>query len=404
VIYFSGLPEGDLIREEIPRFEADTGLTVRFEEVPYDAVRPKEVASVKSREGIYDVMFVDDIWLYEFARNNYVYPLDEFIRRDHVDMDDFFPMCRKAEADLDGKTWLIPQRADVQVLYYRTDLFSDAGLRDQFQQRYSAELKVPETWDDYHRLAQFFSEEGKKASPSYFGTAETLKRPHFAFEFFAMRYWSVADKNFLDDSGQPLFNTPQGTAALQLLVNVRPFAAPGSANASHDETVATFSSGKAALAPEWYAFYPVFKDGKTTIHDKFGVAIVPGVRTPDGQIRHTPSIGGGSLGIAANSANKEGAWEFIKRVTSKEFMAKAAVRGAIVTRQSAYQNPEVEKANPGIPVYVQSLRQSWLRPRTDRFVELESAVGLAVSQSYVGELSPGEALRRAAEQVKDIGR
>src|SRR5262245_32162671 len=86
VIYFSGLPEGELIREEIPRFEAETGITVKFEEVPYDAVRPKAVASVKAAQGVYDVMFVDDIWLYEFARNKYVHPLDELIRRDKVDM------------------------------------------------------------------------------------------------------------------------------------------------------------------------------------------------------------------------------------------------------------------------------------------------------------------------------
>jgi multiple sugar transport system substrate-binding protein len=404
VIYFSGLPEGELIREELPRFTAENGIEVKFEEVPYDAVRPKAIASLKATKGVYDVMFVDDIWLYEFVRNKYVHPLDDLIRRDEVDMDDFFPLVRKAEAELDGKTWLIPQRADVQVLFYRTDHFADPARRQRFKERYGEDLKVPDTWDEYRQVAEFLAEEGKGASPPFFGCAETLKRPHFAFEFFAMRYWAVSNRNFLDEEGRAVFDTPETVAAMNLLTEVRPFAAPGSANASHDETVTTFGSGKAALALQWYAFYPTFRDAKMAVHDKFGVALVPGVRTTEGEVRRAPSVGGGSLGIASNSTKKEEAWRFIKHMTSKEFMERAAVRGAIVTRQSAYQNADVEKNNPTIPVYLQSLQQCWLRPRTDRFVELESAVGLAVSQAFVGELPSDEAIRQAAKQIETFGK
>ncbi len=400
VLYFSGLPEGQLMKEEFSKFTADTGIEVKFEEVPYDAVRPKAIASVKASHAVYDVMFVDDIWLYEFARNGYVHPLDDLIHRDKVDMDDFFPLVRKAEAELDGTTWLMPQRADVQVLYYRTDLFADKAYQEKFRSKHGAELRLPETWEEYRRVAEFFAEEGKAASPPFFGCAETLKRPHFAFEFFAMRYWSVSGKNFLDERGHPIFDGPEAVTALKLLSDIRQFAAPGSANASHDETVTTFGSGKAALAPQWYAFYPTFRDPKTAVHDKFGVALVPGVKLSGGDIRRTPSVGGGSLGIPKNTSKKEEAWKFIKHMTSREFMGRAAVRGAIVTRQSAYQNPEVEKANPGIPTYLESLKLCWFRPRTDRFVELESAVGLGVSQAFVQELTPEEALRQAFEQTR----
>src|SRR5258708_6101450 len=112
VIYFAGLPEGQLIKENIPEFTQKTGIKVNFLEVPYDAVRTKEITSVRQNQGAYDVMYVDDIWLYEYAKQGIVIPLDDYVNRDsaEVDFNDFIEKVRVAEAVLDGKIWLIPQR------------------------------------------------------------------------------------------------------------------------------------------------------------------------------------------------------------------------------------------------------------------------------------------------------
>jgi len=400
VIYFSGIPSGKLIRDELPDFQEMSGIKVYFEEIPYDSVRVKAIASLKSAKAQYDVMFVDDIWMYEFARKNYLHPLDDYIERDQVDMGDFFPSVREAEAELDGVTWLIPQRADVQVLFYRRDLFENESFRAKYKLEHGTELSVPETWEDYQRVAEFFFKVGEKENPTFYGTAETLKRPHFAFEFFAMRYWAVSGKQFTAEGDVPLFDTKEGVAAVNLVKNLKPFAIPGSANASHDETISAFSSGKAAMAPQWYAFYSTLRGENSAIKRDLGVAPVPGVRLDDGSIRRTPSIGGGSLGIASNSANKEAAWKFISHMTSKEFMTKGAMAGDCVTRRSAYGNSEVEKVHPDVKTYLASLEQAWFRPRSERFVELESAIGLALSQAFVGELLAEEALSRAATSLK----
>lgn len=400
VLYFAGLAEGQMIRESLPKFTESTGIQVKYEELPYDSIRQREITSIESKLGSYDVIFVDDIWMVEYARKGYVIPLDDYVKRDRIDMSDFPQPVRAAEAELDGKIWLMPQRADVQVLFYRRDLFENQDYRQRFQNKYRRALTVPETWQEYREVAEFFSREGAAAPKRFFATGETLKRPHFAFEFFAMRYWSMTGQQFLNGT-EPLFASPGGVEALTYLTSLRPYAAPGSANAAHDETIGAFASGQLAMAPQWYAFYATLRNPEgSSVVDQLGVAPVPGFRLPDGTIRRAPSIGGGGLGIAADARDRESAWAFIRYVTSPEFMADGALRGMIMPRVSGFKNPEVRRRNPAVDVYLSSLNAAWFRPRLVKYAEIESIIGRAVSRAYVGEAEPGAALRDADKEVR----
>jgi multiple sugar transport system substrate-binding protein len=400
VLYFAGLAEGQMIREALPQFTAKTGIRVNFEELPYDAIRQREITSIQSKLGAFDVIFVDDIWMHEYAHAKYVIPLDSYIKRDRIDMSDFPASVRAAEAELDGTTWLMPQRADVQVLFYRTDLFADAANKTAFRKRYGRELAVPSTWEEYRDVAEFFTAAGNTAPLRYWGSGETLKRPHFAFEFFAMRYWSWTGKQFLENT-TPTFSSPGGVEALNLIRALRPIAAPGSANAAHDETISAFGKGQLAMAPQWYAFYATLRDPKTSaVAANLGVTFVPGRRLPDGTVRRTPSIGGGSLGIPSDAKDQEAAWEFIKYVTSPSFMADGALRGLIMPRTSAFRNPEVLQRHPAVEVYLASLEKAWFRPRLTKYAEIESLIGRAVSRAYVGEVASAPALADADREVR----
>jgi len=266
--------------------------------------------------------------------------------------------------------------------------------------RYHRELTVPSTWQEYYDVAEFFAREGTTARKRFFATGETLKRPHFAFEFFAMRYWSITGEQFLNGT-EPQFASPGGIKALTYLASLRQYAAPGSANAAHDETISAFASGQIAMAPQWYAFYATLRNPKgSTVVDQLGVAPVPGARLTDGTIRRTPSIGGGGLGIAADARDRESAWTFIRFVTSPSFMADGALRGMIMPRVSGFANPEVRRRNPAVDVYLSSLKAAWFRPRLVKYAEVESIIGRAVSRAFVGEADAASALRDADHEVR----
>lgn len=401
LLYFKGLAEGARIRANLAAFKAATGIEAIQDELPYDDIRARQMKSFRAATADFDVIFVDDIWMYEYARKGYIRELTELVRRDNFDLDDMIPKVVEAESVLDGKTWLIPQRADVQVLFYNKAIFDSPEIREQFRIRTGGELKVPETWEEYAAVARGLH--GLRLSgDTIIGCAETLKRPHFAFEFFATRYWSMTGRDFFDSTNKPIFHEPGGVAALEYLSSLRNVWAPGSLGAGHDETVTTFTSGRTAMMPQWFAFYAVLKKAEGGLGERLGVSMMPGARSDDGSIRRAPSIGGGSLGISANSANMEAAWQFIKFMTSRQIMAEAALNGEIITRKSAYENPEVRNRNPAIDVYRQSLDISKFRPRSVAYAAIETAIGEGVSRALAGEATAAEALAEAARTAQEL--
>ena len=78
------------------------------------------------------------------------------------------------------------------------------------------------------------------------------------------------------------------------------------------------------------------------------------------------------------------------------------MKGAIVTRESAYSDPEVLKAQPAFAVHLQTLKISKFRPRLVRFAELQEIIGLAVSQAISEELPAAEALARANVEAEKL--
>jgi multiple sugar transport system substrate-binding protein len=144
VLYFAGLAEGKRLKANIPSFTTENDIDVTFDELPYDSIRPRQIQSFGNASADYDVVFVDDIWMYEYARKGYIRNLSELVKRDEYDFDDIIPKVAEAEGTLDGQIWLVPQRADVQVLFYNRSIFEDAAVRKTFRQRTQRDLVVPE--------------------------------------------------------------------------------------------------------------------------------------------------------------------------------------------------------------------------------------------------------------------
>jgi len=401
MLYFSGLAEGARIRNNIPRFMQDTGIKVTYDELAYDSIRPRQLESFRQNVGDYDVIFVDDVWMYEYATKGYLEDLTSRVSSDKFDLSDFSTKVLAAESTLASKTWLIPQRADVQVLFYNKAIFADPGVQSAYLTNTHSALKVPQTWQEYAATARGLSGISFEGHPIV-GCAETLKRPHFAFEFFATRYWSFSGDDFFDASFKPLFAQQSGIQALDFLASLKDVWAPGSLNAAHDETISALASGTVAMAPQWYAAYATLKKPSGGLGARLGVALMPGIDIGSGKIRRAPSIGGGSLGISANSAHKDEAWSFIKFITGRDIMAAGALAGEIITRKSAYADPRVRQNNPSVDVYLQSLELSKFRPRSTEYAAIETAIGEGVSRVLAGEATASAALADAVREVLRI--
>src|SRR5207302_8078390 len=91
-----------------------------------------------------DVMYVNFRQLENYVNQGFLYPLDEFIAQDPHVMDKIHPEIRRV-VTVNGHVYSFPWQQAAQALYYRKDLFRDAGLDPN---------RPPKDWDEFYRDCQ----------------------------------------------------------------------------------------------------------------------------------------------------------------------------------------------------------------------------------------------------------
>lgn len=80
----------------IPQFEKETGIKVRWEVIPYENMREKEVLNFVGGSD-QDVVLVDVVWIGEFASNKWLVPITKFtgdskLADPNLNLKGFFPI------------------------------------------------------------------------------------------------------------------------------------------------------------------------------------------------------------------------------------------------------------------------------------------------------------------------
>ena len=91
-----------------------------------------------------DVFYVNFRKLHTYIEQNFLYPLDEFLREDREVIDRVHPKIREV-ITVDNHVYCIPWFQCAMALYYRKDLFRDAGLDPN---------RPPRTWDEFYEYAK----------------------------------------------------------------------------------------------------------------------------------------------------------------------------------------------------------------------------------------------------------
>ncbi len=423
LLYFGDVPENEIIKSQQLEFEQRSGIKILVDDRSYGqidtSIRDSFVVSPNISRDRFDVVWIDDVWLNGYAKQGLLCPLDAEIHRDVAEFTDVYPEnVRSSESLVDGRIFMVPQRVDVQVLFFNKAIFQSSDVKKQYQRRVGRELEIPNTWPEYSVVAQGLHGLTFEGS-QIVGCAETLGKSneyHYAFEFFATRYWSMlgataggtaARLDFFQQVGgrsEPIFQGAGGVEAIRHLRSLRGCWAEGSDSADHAQTIAQFKEGNVALCPQWYTFY-ADASLRRALGDRLGVALMPGTHAKtQGGILRTPSFGGGGLGIPTNARDKEKSWAVIRYLTGQRFCETSALKGAIVAREPTYWNPEIKNRNPAVDTYLTSLEFAVPRPRLKQFVEIETIIGERVHAAIMGSgTKPIEAyLDEAARQVTSL--
>jgi len=384
--------EGDALRQAAKDYEAQTGIHINIAEFPYANLFEKELLDLNAHTGAYDLIMLDDPWFPKFASLNVLTDLGPLLQKrgKGAPDDDFvsssIALCRHPYQT--GALFALPYVGNSQLFFYRKDLFQKHNL------------KAPESWDEVLNAAKVISEQETTGAPGagkVYGYVMRAAQGNAAVADFMPIFWAFGGEMF-DGNGQPTVNSPEGIAALKLMIELGKYSPPGYASFNADEVGAHLLQGTAAMSINWPAWISSFNDPtKSKVIGQMEFGQMPGAKNSG-----RAEIGNWLIAIPRDAKNSEAAMDFLLWATTSEQMKLSAQRGNPPTRKSVFNDPQLVARFPSYPAQLRSLEGSRPRPRTPLWNEVENAFGIYLSKANSGELSAEDALNQANAEIKRI--
>jgi multiple sugar transport system substrate-binding protein len=319
----------------------------------------------------YDVMAMDVIWTTEFAEAGYLLPLDAA----EVDVDRFLRQPVRA-ATVDGRLWAVPWRADAGLLYYRRDLLEKAGKQP------------PRTWEELVEQAESVPREDVAGYVGQLARFEGLTVN--AVEWI----WGAGGSVFDQDGSVAVGAAPAREGIRRLVRGVKDGWIPGAALGHNEEgSRQAFQQGSALFMRNWPYVYPLLADKDSPVHDRFGVAPLPG----------PSALGGWNLGISSCSTHRRTAREFIAFLTSEDNQRHLFEKAGFgPTIAAVYDDPDLRRRFPYLEVLGDSLRDSRNRPATPQYEDVSDAIQEHVSDALSEVDSADDRIDDLAEELEVI--
>ncbi|PZM11489.1 extracellular solute-binding protein [Rhizobium tubonense] len=356
--------------------KANPDIKVNLEFVPYEGLHDKTVLAQGSGGG-YDVALFDVIWPAEYATNKV---LVDVSGRVTDDMKKGVMPGAWTTVQYDSKYYGMPWILDTKYLFYNKDILQKAGI-----------ATPPKTWDELAADAKIIKDKGLLATP----IAWSWSQAEAAICDYATLVSAYGGK-FLDN-GKPSFQTGGGLDALKYMVSSYSsgLTNPNSKEFLEEDVRKVFENGDAAFALNWTYMYNLANDPKESkVAGKVGVVPAPGVA---GKSQLSAVNGSMGLGITATSKHQDEAWKYITFMTSQAVQNQYA-KLSLPIWATSYDDPAVTKDQEElIGAAKHSLAAMFPRPTTPKYQELSTALQQAIQEALLGQSSPEDALKTAAQ-------
>ncbi len=273
-------------------------------------------------------------------------------------------------------------RADIGLLYYRTDLLRQYGYREP-----------PRTWDDLEIMAaRIQAGERAKGKKEFWGfvwqgaadeglTCNALE-------------WQAAEGGgrIIEEDQTISVNNPRVIRAWQRAAHwVGSISPPGVVGYRQWDSLNVWIAGDAAFMRHWTSAYVDSQVAGSQIRNKFDVALLPG-----GKSGSVGTLGGWGLAVSRFSSHPREALELVRYLSRRDSQVKRArVLSAPPTLPELYNLPEVREPNPRFHLLSQAFRTGIvLRPSNvsgKKYQDVSEAYFRAVHSVLAGEKSAPEA-------------
>ncbi|MFZ8838476.1 MAG: extracellular solute-binding protein [Pyrobaculum sp.] len=338
------------------------------------------VLAMRKRSTDYDVMYLDEPWLYEFYINGWLEPLGD------VDMSG----VPQAIADLGkykGVTYAMPITGNFNFMFYNKEILDKVGE------------SPPKSWDDVLRIAETVNQ--RLAPKSYGWSGRYTVSDVYITVLLSLGGYIFNPK----DRVTPTVDTPEAVEALKI---TRDLASPKRAHpktttwSSNAEISDAILSGELAMGAVWSGWVKDVDDpSRSKVVGQIYFMPMPGKRP-------VSQTGVWCYAVPVYSRNKELAKDYIKVATSYEAQKYAHLKvGLPPTRTNVYEDPEV-KQKSRLAKMSAEVTKAGVPARTNPiYIKLSSELDSIFIKVVLGELTPEAAAaqmqKRLMEESKKAG-
>jgi len=405
-VLLSEHPWTSAVRENLPEFEAATGIKVNIDSFAEDLYTDRMNLAVRASRNLVDAYMVQmDHAIFAQYEAGVVAPLTPYLKdqdKTTVDYDlSDYPASLLSGASFpvgstDAQLYAIPISFETFILFYNKDLVSTY-----------LDGEVPQTMDALIAAANKVAQGGHGR---IYGTAMRGKRSAELVDTMTsiiINSWGGAEAalpyNFWFDGdwSRPRFNSERIIRGLTYYAELLKAGSPASLSYGWEDASLFFSQGNAAFFIDASVFGPGFEEAATSpVAGRVGYAPMPAVQDAQSYSGHWAW----GISIAQNSPNKEAAWLFVQWATNKKMTALLGASTGGAPRDSAWEDQDYIAALH--PEYVAAVKVQMQHTRpTSVFHQSWNDVVLlcvdAIHQIYQG-MSAQEAVEALQREVVSV--
>lgn len=373
--------EKDLFKQAIGAFTAETGIGVNYVTQPDDYLADQQqmTTTLAGGDTELDTFFCDDIEAAMYGAAGWLEPLNPIVEEYQIDLADWPQTVLTDVSSWDGTLYRLPWSSDIQLFFYRTDWFEEAGL------------KPPEDWAGIVEVAKQLTEGDR------FGIALTGTRNGELGN--DIQHWANQAGGAIDRLDHP--GSREALIYYKDLFATHKVAPPTVPEQGGGEILQGFLDNKYAMFWVWDGFLGAMRDDKEFWKGQVG-AFVP---LPKGPENAETSIGAWGWAISAYSTKKDLAKEWIEFSSRPEVMKLQMLRGNAPARLSLWADKEYQDLAPQL-VFLSQLAEAGApfqaRPISPGVQAVYDAAEENIHAYITDQIDVDTAIERAMEKINPI--
>jgi len=336
----------DFLQQIGNQYEEETGIAINVIQEPWGSYYDRVTTEWAAQGTGFDMIVGDSQWLGQAATQGHYVDMTEFLTSEGI-AETVTPATLTYYAEYptsSGTYWSYPTEGDADGWAYRRDLFEDPEEMAAFEAEYGYPLAVPTTWDELLDIATFFTrpDEGLYGAAIY--TQDDYDAIVMGYENVLFSYgadWKDEDNNVMG-----IVNSPEAVAALEYYRQLYECCSPpGMGDAFFNETNAAFISGQAAMAMNYFAFFPALASPEVNpFADVTGFFSNPA--GPGGDRFAALGGQGTSINSYISPERQQASFDFIRWFAQEEIQADWADLGGYTTNINVLASPEFLEIAP----------------------------------------------------------